>query len=334
MSDPPSDVLGSYVAALRAFPARGGTSRMRATSWTVLERESGSAVGDVLARSIEVSGDPACGLRFARDFDLGRFGLLGVVAAMADDIGGALTTFAQCRAAMSSLGGIRVQADSRWVDIVWQPAAGTSPQVSEMVMAGWLHFARRISAEPLQVERVAFAHAPLARTAAVEALLDAPVQTAASCNALRLRRDALATPLRCADRDLFAALLPWLQRQAALLQTDRSGRMAAIQRTMVGLWREEGAVYGPTLAQRLGWSARTFQRRLSDEHGVRFRELCDTLRVAAAVHALVQQPARQVDIACELGFAEQSSFSRAMREWTGVPPSALHGWAKRAAACM
>ena len=67
-------------------------------------------------------------------------------------------------------------------------------------------------------------------------------------------------------------------------------------------------------------SVRTLQRRLAVS-GRTYKKLVDEVRLAAARKALVGSDAPLKTIAVELGFAEQASFTRAFRRWTGEPPS-------------
>jgi len=67
-------------------------------------------------------------------------------------------------------------------------------------------------------------------------------------------------------------------------------------------------------------SGRTLQRRLALS-GRTYKKLVDEVRLAAARKALVASDAPLKAIAFELGFAEQASFTRAFRRWTGQAPS-------------
>jgi AraC-like DNA-binding protein len=74
-------------------------------------------------------------------------------------------------------------------------------------------------------------------------------------------------------------------------------------------------------AARLKTSARTIQRRLTDE-GLRFSEIVEQERIAASQRALVQTDNALSDIAYSLGYSDQSSFGRAFKRWTGITPQA------------
>ncbi|MEE4378849.1 MAG: helix-turn-helix domain-containing protein [Candidatus Competibacteraceae bacterium] len=74
------------------------------------------------------------------------------------------------------------------------------------------------------------------------------------------------------------------------------------------------------IAEAIGMSPRTLQRRLA-ECGVRFSEVLSQARFDLAMKLMSDPTIRMIDVAFELGYAEQSSFTRAFRCWTGVAPS-------------
>jgi len=67
-------------------------------------------------------------------------------------------------------------------------------------------------------------------------------------------------------------------------------------------------------------SPRTLQRRLRD-HGVVFNDVLDSMRFRAAKSYLAQGDVAGTEVAYLLGFAEQSSFNRAFRRWSGHTPT-------------
>jgi AraC-like DNA-binding protein len=74
------------------------------------------------------------------------------------------------------------------------------------------------------------------------------------------------------------------------------------------------------IAGALDMSVRTFQRRLASS-GRTCKKLVDEVRLAEARRALAASKAPLKSIALDLGFAEQASFTRAFRRWTGESPS-------------
>ena len=67
-------------------------------------------------------------------------------------------------------------------------------------------------------------------------------------------------------------------------------------------------------------SPRTLQRRLK-EHGVVFNQVVDDMRFRAAKSYLAQDDIAASEVAYLLGFAEQSSFNRAFKRWSGQTPT-------------
>jgi AraC-like DNA-binding protein len=74
------------------------------------------------------------------------------------------------------------------------------------------------------------------------------------------------------------------------------------------------------IAKRLGFSARSFHRRLADQ-GVSFQSLTEETRREIAVGMLRDEAYALSEIAFLTGFSEQSAFTRAFKRWTGVTPA-------------
>ena len=74
------------------------------------------------------------------------------------------------------------------------------------------------------------------------------------------------------------------------------------------------------IVERLFMSSRTLQRKLSDE-GTNFRTLLLEARRALAEQYISDKNMPLAEISYMLGFADQSSFFRAFKKWTGDSPS-------------
>ena len=81
------------------------------------------------------------------------------------------------------------------------------------------------------------------------------------------------------------------------------------------------------VAADLGLSARTLQRKLA-EAGSSFQQVLDGVRFALALEYLRRRELGLADVAFLLGFQDQSAFTHAFREWSGVNPGA---WRAQAA---
>ena len=75
------------------------------------------------------------------------------------------------------------------------------------------------------------------------------------------------------------------------------------------------------MAVLLGVSERTLQRRLT-ELGRSFSDVVEDFRHEEAARLLATPGIPLVEVASRLGYAEQTSFTRAFRRWTGTTPGA------------
>jgi AraC-like DNA-binding protein len=71
-----------------------------------------------------------------------------------------------------------------------------------------------------------------------------------------------------------------------------------------------------------GLSVRTLQRRLA-EHGTSFSALLQDVRMAEALRRLGSDEQPLSELARNLGYRRPSTLTRAVRRWTGSPPSRL-----------
>jgi AraC-like DNA-binding protein len=93
----------------------------------------------------------------------------------------------------------------------------------------------------------------------------------------------------------------------------------------------DGAPSIRQMAQRLGQTSRTLQRRLAEE-GLRFSGVLDDLRHELAIAHLGRGELAIAEIAFTLGFDEVASFHRAFRRWQGTTPAAFRAALVRGAA--
>ena len=98
------------------------------------------------------------------------------------------------------------------------------------------------------------------------------------------------------------------------------GSFSGSARIMLASMLEDGLPSIQQLAAASAASVRTLQRRLGDE-GTSFSALLESVRRSKAVERLATGDANVVSVAAELGYARQSSLTRAMIRWTGVPPT-------------
>ncbi|MGD2025547.1 MAG: helix-turn-helix domain-containing protein [Methyloceanibacter sp.] len=82
----------------------------------------------------------------------------------------------------------------------------------------------------------------------------------------------------------------------------------------------EGIFQISSLAEAVGMSKRTLQRRLGEE-GLSFSVLLDDLRFELTAELMRELDYPLIAIAHDLGYRDQAHFTRSFRRWTGMSPS-------------
>ncbi|MCL6415716.1 AraC family transcriptional regulator [Aestuariirhabdus sp. Z084] len=91
---------------------------------------------------------------------------------------------------------------------------------------------------------------------------------------------------------------------------------------IIGLYLPSGNVTIDSVAQSLGYTRRTLQRRL-DDASTTFSALIEAERAVRAEQYLKHTRYRLTDIAALLGYSNLSSFSRSCQRWYGVDPGSI-----------
>ena len=243
--------------------------------------------------------DPHFGLHVGERVRPGTFSVYGLVLMACRDFGQALEQTQRYEQLAHDLGRSHLALDGEDALYGWTshyPAA--SRHLVESVFAGIRVFGSWLAGRPLAPRAIAFTH----------------------------RSDAapgdylLAAPVPNADPSLY----PVLRQHAERLLSERSAAgagLAAEVRAALMRALPHGAARLPAVAAQLGLSPRTLQRRLADA-GASFQEVLDGARFELARDYLRRRELSLVDIAFLLGYQEQSAFTHAFREWSGLNPGA------------
>ncbi|MEM9910687.1 MAG: helix-turn-helix transcriptional regulator [Pseudomonadota bacterium] len=106
-----------------------------------------------------------------------------------------------------------------------------------------------------------------------------------------------------------------------LTQINDTPALAAQTKGEIARALSEGLPKMADIARRLGFSARSFHRRLAEE-GLSFQTLTEQTRREIAFSMLQEERFALSEIAFLTGYSEQSAFNRAFKRWTGVTPAA------------
>jgi len=334
-------VTGSYLQPLLEEAAARGVSTQ------VLVRAAGLAEGALdplpeslaardyialLAAGAELADDPHFGLHVGERVRLGTYSVYGLILLACTDFAQVIEQTQRYEQLAHDLGRSRLELDldANMACYTWTSHfPGATRHLAESVFAGIRTLSSWLAGRPLAPLRLAFAHASDADPAEYARVLGIVPEFGAQSHQIGFDAALLATPVPNAD----AGMYPVLQQHAERLlqereeERERHGIVAQVRACVIRhLAKDRVRLAG--IAAELGLSSRTLQRKLADS-GASFQQVLDDARHALAQDYLRQRGLSLADIAFLLGYQEQSAFTHAFREWSGMNPGA---WRERALA--
>lgn len=149
----------------------------------------------------------------------------------------------------------------------------------------------------------------------IERVFGCNVRRNAPVNAIAFRTQMLNQPIAGASRQLFFLLDGYLDR---VRETARKSIVGRVEDCVRGSF-QTGNCSIEWCAQKLGLTPRTLRSRLN-QFGMKFSDIVERQRADLATYYLQRMDLSLDDVAFSLGYAEQSSFGRAFKRWTGVTP--------------
>lgn len=206
----------------------------------------------------------------------------------------------------------------------WWTNARTAPSEgarlsNEAALGTFVTLWRDANGEDFTPKRVQFMHHQVGSLTALEKHFRCPVTYGAEVDAIVIRNGDLDRPNRVGDRHIWDFLRGHLEECLGLTEEDRIDRAVVIH---VANSLSEGVPRLEEVACHLGIGSRTLQRRLS-ELGHSYQALVDEARREVAMRLVAQGRQSLIEVAFLTGFAEQSSFTRAFKRWSGQTPRAF-----------
>ncbi|CAN7444770.1 helix-turn-helix domain-containing protein [Phenylobacterium sp. LjRoot225] len=150
----------------------------------------------------------------------------------------------------------------------------------------------------------------------MEAKVGCPVHDRQGIDSIGFSPFAFSSPLMTSNKLVYQLLGAYLQKVKAAEQMSLCDRVEAYVRGAI----PSGNCTLPRCADKLGISARTLQHQLRSAD-VSFSEIVTKQRMELARTYLAEGALSVTEIALMLGYAEQTSFGRAFKKWTGASPS-------------
>jgi AraC-like DNA-binding protein len=274
----------------------------------------------IVARAIELTGEPALGIALGMRMKVSSHGFLGFAAMTAATVREALELAARFATTRTSAIGLVLDVEGALASVTIEertPLDGIREVVVLALVIGLWQMGQTLTGRLLAgVGECAFPEP--AYVAAMphdnRLLFDRPAHR------LVFPADELALPLVTAD--------PTAKRLAAAeLERELATRAEAELATRIRGLLAAGEPAPPSLddvAKTLHMAPRTLKRRLA-ELGTSFSELRDSQRRQRALLLLDDRALSIHDVATRLGYTELPNFTRAFRKWTGMTPAAYRG---------
>lgn len=137
--------------------------------------------------------------------------------------------------------------------------------------------------------------------------------------AIFLKKKHVEDAVKTSDYNLLKILVAHAEKKAASLEKEKNFASQVTQ-SIIKLVKP-GFPTVEEVAQHLNISARTMQRRLSEE-GLTYKKLMDDLKKDFAIGYMKRPDLTIGDIAYLLSYSDSSAFTRAFKTWTGMSPNA------------
>lgn len=280
---------------------------------------SGAAMECLLGLLIPASNDPCFGLHSARFVEPASYSVLGYISMNCSTLRMIQAKIPIYEKIVGDMGVTSIEVADGYVLQRWA-CAFTDPEVRrhevENVLGSWVSYARNFLNFD-NWDAVWFEHsAPEDQTLlqdyrelfGCEVLFDQPV------SGIRVRESVLDIPLPQANAQILQTLLEHATELLAGL--DKHQTVSNQVKNILRLMLKQQAPSSQMIAEQLGMSSRTLQRKLSEE-GTHYQDVLNELRLELALYFLKNTALSLDSIAYELGYAEARSFYRSFKQWTG-----------------
>ena len=268
---------------------------------------------------------PDFGLRVAQYQSLQMLGPLGLLTQSEPNIGRALATISENLFLQSNAPVAIVDDESDpdvaaiLIDVI--PSSFPTRQYVERAVGVARNILMQLSDTSVDLIEVQFRHGMLQSSPGAEAFFGCPVTYRAAHNAIYFDHEVLERPVSKAGAARQKLLKSYFERAAkSTSRTVRQSVALEIARRM-----ETGTCDIESVSEALGTEPRTLQRRLRAE-GVSFRDLMDQWRRDRALVLVTQTKMPLSEVAENLGYSDQSTFSTAFKRWfLETPLKVRHG---------
>jgi AraC-like DNA-binding protein len=277
-------------------------------------------VGALWAKAYELSRDPALSLHAAEACPVGAYKVIDFMGSCARTVGEGFRCTARYFPLINTA--VRLAIDESGDPVTFEVVGesgggGVSRPYAEYCLAAFVLHVRGGLGVSFPIREVTFTHPPPPDASEHRRVFGCPVRFAAEHTRLVIDRAAWDLPTSGVHSEFLAVLVE--HADLLLAKLPRGPDLVERARRAIGQRLRGGDPSLEGVARELGMSARSLQRRLR-EIGSSFNALADEVRQATARLYLEQPDIALAEVGYLLGFADQSTFNRAFKRWTGSTP--------------
>ena len=272
-----------------------------------------------LLRLIEQSGDPCFGLHASQFIEAASYSVLGYISMNCSTLRHIQSKIPIFEKLVGDMGVTSVEIDDGFALQRWRCQFSHPLAVRhevEHVLASWVIYARNFLNFDAHDE-VWFEHSapqdPELLNHYTE-IFGSKVHFDQSTNCIRISEDKLDMPLPQANEKLLEMLLE--HATSLMYEINQNQRMTDQVKSLLRLMLKQQPPSSEVIAEKLGVSSRTLQRKLVEE-GTHYKDVLNDLRLELALYFLKNTDLSLENIAYELGYRESCSFYRSFKQWTG-----------------
>lgn len=263
-----------------------------------------------------LSADPLFGFHMGLSLKPTHFQLIAFTMISSATLGDAIEKVLKYQRLISDGGSFTlIDLTDNNAGLVYSPAAENfSYHQIDAVMVVVLNFARWLLGENIDPESVSFSHEECDGEQEYRAFFECDIQFQQSKNCIVFSKKMLNKSLPGFDQQLSS-----LHEQLADNQLLRLSEPTIVMQLQEVLKSSDKVISRDRIAQQLGMSGRSLQRKLQQE-GSSFQHIHDEFRHQRSLLLLHNEQLSLTDIAQQLGFSENSTFYRAFKRWQGITP--------------
>ncbi|MAZ89123.1 MAG: AraC family transcriptional regulator [Cellvibrionaceae bacterium] len=273
-----------------------------------------------VSRLISASGDALFGLHTSEHIEPAFYSVQGYISLNCATLKEAMTMIPLYEKIVGDMGVSDFSYKDDLTLLRWKSQLDNSlvkRHVRENIISSWFRFTQNFLKVSEKPEAVWFEHAAPTDATALQQyqdLFQCPVEFSRPYTGLWISNENLNIRIQQADEKLLRVLLEHATQQ--LNEIEKGLTLSEQIKGMLRLMLNQQIPSSELIADKLGISVRTLQRKLNDE-GTSYKEVLNELRQELAMHYVKNSTLNFDVIATKLGFSEPRSFYRSFKKWTG-----------------